>query len=48
MNDEDRDLIRAAYLAVKAAQSCLAAVGKKLLPGSPHEFTLDGKLIGDL
>jgi hypothetical protein len=49
MQDSDRELIRAAYLVLRAGQDVIRAVAVRTLgPMSNHAFTIDGKLLGDL
>lgn len=49
MDDFDKELIRSAYLAIRATQEVIKAVASKTLgPKSNHAFTIDGKLLGDL
>ena len=49
MDVEDKELIRSAYLAIRATQEVIRAVASKTLgSASNHAFTIDGKLLGDL
>jgi hypothetical protein len=49
VDDFDKELIRSAYLAIRATQEVIKAVASKTLgPKSNHAFTIDGKLLGDL
>ena len=49
LDTEDEQLIRSAYLTLRAAQDVTRAVALKTLgPASNHAFTIDGKLLGDL
>jgi hypothetical protein len=46
---DNEQLIRSAYLAIRATQEVIKAVAMKTLgPSSNHAFTIDGKLLGDL
>jgi hypothetical protein len=49
MEASDRELIRAAYLALRSGQEVIRAVAVRTLGSvSNHAFTIDGKLLGDL